>query len=191
MARFFKGVGVGTHWHDNDPRTTGGFLARSPGGPAGTDTVIYHIAKGTTTTPYISLTRSYGVAEDYARQASRIKPTRTRPSYVFEIEIGHSPPAGLRVEDPIKVLSQVIDPLATIAYYHDGDTKFLLGVVDSSTMVHHLTAPMRAPANTATTPRPANLQPSLEAMVRALRDAEVLALGAIPAACIVCRHEVL
>lgn len=191
MARFFKGVGVGTHWHNNDPRTTGGFIAHYPGGRAGATSVMNHIARGTTTTPYISLTRSYGVAEAYARQASRIRPTSELPSYVFEIDIDGPPPVGLQVQDPVAVLSQLVDPLAINAYYHDGDMKFLLGVVDSSSMRVHLIAPVRTPPNTHATPRAANLSPSLEAMVWALRDAEVLALGAIPAACIIYRHEVV
>ena len=65
MATFYKGAGIGTHWHTHDARRVG-FTARSPSTQPGPETLIEHIAIGTANSPYISLTRSYAVAWDYA-----------------------------------------------------------------------------------------------------------------------------
>ncbi|MDG4603388.1 MAG: hypothetical protein P9C48_09030 [Defluviicoccus sp.] len=40
------------------------------------------------------------------------------------------------------------------------------------------------------TPRAPNLSPELETLVRALRDAEILAVGNVPASCVRSRYEV-
>ncbi|HXP60393.1 MAG TPA: hypothetical protein VN829_07880 [Dongiaceae bacterium] len=42
----------------------------------------------------------------------------------------------------------------------------------------------------ATTRRPATLSQELETTVFALRDAELLAVGAIPSTCVIHRHDV-
>ena len=65
MATFYKGAGIGTHWHTRDSRRVG-LTARSPGTSTGTEVFIDHIATSTANSPYISLTRSYAVAWHYA-----------------------------------------------------------------------------------------------------------------------------
>ena len=82
MPRFYKGVGVGTFLHLTDLRATG-VNSRMPGSPYNVNTVMQHIARGTTESPCISLTRSYGVAEEYAIDASRAFPTSATPAYVL------------------------------------------------------------------------------------------------------------
>lgn len=180
MTILYKGVGVGTFLHKADLRATG-LVAHMPALSCDTDTIIRHIRNGTTTTPCISLTRSYGVAEDYARNGGRAFPTASAPAYVYEFDIPTDPPpAGMVVIDPVSnIAARNSNPLASPSYHHDGNMSFLLGVVDPSGMAMHLNAPIRTPMGSSPTPRSANLSPELETLVRALRDAEVLALGVI------------
>jgi hypothetical protein len=74
-------------------------------------------------------------------------------------------------------------------YQHDGEPDFLIGVVNPSKYRTTLTKLVKTPMRGAT-PRPARLSEELETIVRALRDAELLAVGAIPTTCIVNRHNV-
>jgi hypothetical protein len=67
---------------------------------------------------------------------------------------------------------------------------FLLGVVNPTAMAVHLTAPIRQPPGSTGISRAANLSIELETFVRALRDADVLVVGTIPAACVINRDGV-
>jgi hypothetical protein len=190
MPRFFKGVGVGTHLHQFDLRAIG-INARMPALPNDLNAVMHHIARGTTTSPCISLTRSYGVAEEYAIDASRAPPTAATPAFVYEIDIPDPAPRGMLVIDPVvEVASGNSNPLISPSYHHDGSMDFLLGVVDPAAMVHHLGTHIRTPQGSAPGLRPANLSLELETLVRALRDAEVLVVGAIPNTHVLIQHPV-
>ncbi|WP_316194121.1 hypothetical protein [Bradyrhizobium sp. SZCCHNRI3052] len=140
--------------------------------------------------PYISLTRSYGVAEAYAIDYSKVEPTRAVPAHVYEIDV--PPSAVAHVVDPvIFIASQQGDPLCSPSYHHDGDQSFLKYVVDPA---------LRAlPGSSAPTsrrppgmglPAPAKMQIEFEAMALALRDAEILLEGRIPKEWILHRYEV-
>ena len=94
MATFYKGAGVGTHWHSNDSRRIG-LTARSPEATPTTEALIDHIATGTVNSPFISLTRSYAVAWQYAMEGVVDIPKRENPAYVYEIEIDNSQSADL------------------------------------------------------------------------------------------------
>jgi len=190
MPIFYRGAAVGTWWHKRDARKFG-FTPNNPGIEATSDRLMNHIARGTVSSPYVSLTRSYSVAWSYATFASRGGlPTARRPAYVYEIEINNPCPRGLELIDPVKELGKMLpDPLETNSYQHDGLPSFLLGVVDSS-MVHHLHAPILHPPPGGGTSRPALLSLQLETLIRAMRDAEILALGTIPTSCIRTRYKV-
>src|SRR4051812_25593020 len=86
VTTFYKGVGVGTHHHSMDWRLSG-VPPRSPGSPANGASAERHIAFGTTISPYVSLTKSYGVARDYAVNGSISRPTLARPAHVYEFQI--------------------------------------------------------------------------------------------------------
>jgi hypothetical protein len=60
MPLFYRGAGPGTYWHVNDARLTG-FTAQAPGMARGVNPLRLHIARGAVSSPYISLTRSYGM----------------------------------------------------------------------------------------------------------------------------------
>src|SRR5262249_56569671 len=123
--------------------------------------------------PCISLTRSYGVAEDYARNASRARPTAENPAHVYEIDIPDPPPAGVLIIDPIYFVAthNLQNPLASISYHHDGNQDFLIGVVNSEM---ERPTKVRFPPGMAGTPRYPKLTLELEKMVRAFGKAEGL-----------------
>src|SRR6516162_8720378 len=153
MPCFYKGVGVGTFLHGTDLRVSG-ISPRSPGASYTVNVAMQHIVRATTNSPCISLSRSYGVAEMYARDASRAFPTVANPAYVYEVDIPDPPPPGVTVLDPvIEVAAQNANPLISISYHHDGDMNFLLGVADPVGMGAHLTAPAKQPGGSGGTRR--------------------------------------
>lgn len=190
MAIFYRGSGVGTYWHFNDARLIG-FNAHFPGANRTTASLMNHIKNGTTASPFISMTRSYSVAWSYALFSGHAVPTAGAPAYVYEIVINDPPPVGLTVLDPLSEIAAAVPaPLSAISYQHDGLPAFLMGVLDPVSMSHHLTAQIKQPPPGGAAPRAANLTPELETLVRALRDAEILAVGTIPTGCVVNRYSV-
>jgi len=189
MATFYKGVGPGTFLYAQDFRLTG-LAPHAPGSLSRISSLMSHITHGTTMSGYISLTKSYGVARAYAF-AGRIPPSATSPGFVYEIEINDPPPAGLTLVDPIcEIGSANVNPGLRHTYHHDGDQSLLLGIADPIGMAHHLGQMTIDPPNSGRTPRHPTISIEMEAMVRALRDAEVLVAGNIPTICFVHRHDV-
>jgi len=141
--------------------------------------MIDHIG-GNTDSPFISLTRSYGVAYDYAIDFSRAVPTAADPAYVVAIDIEYADAqgAGLAFMDPVVEIARYAnDPLGPNSYHHDGEMDFILGVTNPSTMSHFRTKAALFPPGNTTPPTPARLTPELRAMIRALRDAEIIVHG--------------
>lgn len=198
MPFFYRGAGVGTYWHQRDARLDG-FVARRPGQTPSKNQVIKHIARCTVDTPYVSLTRSYGIAWTYAVEFGLAVPNKDQPAFVYEIELSDPLPQGLELVDPVSFIARIFPPpTADSSYYHDGDHTFLLGVVNerwvrTAAALSTAVAPtqyVRQPPSAQATPRAPNLSPELETMVRALRDAEILAVGNVPASCVCSRYEV-
>lgn len=192
MPLFYRGAGPGTYWHKNDARLTG-FTAQSPGMARGINQLRLHIARGTVSSPFISVTRSYEVAWHYAVFSGKTVAVATvaNPGYVYEIEINKPAPRGVVLLDPIKeVADEVPNPLDPgPPYQHDGGPDFLLGVVSPTSMPACLAAPYLQPPPGGGAVRPPNLTIDMETLVRALRDAEMLAVGSIPAQCILRRID--
>ena len=65
-----------------------------------------------------------------------------------------------------------------------GVPDFLIGVLNPGSMGHFLNQLAMQPPTSEGTPRTPNLTIELETLVRALRDAEILVHGIIPAACV-------
>ena len=185
MAIFYRGAGIDTYWHLNDP-TENGFIARAPGVAPTPDRMMQHISRGTQNSPFISITLSYAVARNYALSSSLDIPTRNNPAYVYEIEFQESLPFGLTLLDPVKRVAQGLPypPSSGPPYQHDGPPEFLLGVADPINMAHFLEQHSPQPPSSEGTPRPPNLSLELETLVRALRDAEILVHGIIPSICV-------
>ena len=191
MAIFYRGAGINTYWYLNDPMGQG-FVTRAPGMTPTTTRQMLHIARSTVNSPFISLTRSYSVAWHYAMVSSERVPTPEDPAYVHEIEIQEPLPTGLHLLDPVKEVAQVLPspPNSGPPYQHDGLPDFLLGVVDPGRMGDFLIQYAMQPPASEGTPRSPNLTIELETLVRALRDAEILAHGNIPVTCVKNRFEV-
>ena len=191
MPIFYRGAGIGTYWYLNDP-VENGFTARSPEMTTSLTRLMFHIARSTVNSPFISITRSYGVAWHYAMSSSMRIPTINNPAYVHEIEIQESLPSSLHLLDPVKEVVQALPSPESLVppYQHDGLPDFLLGVVNPRRMGDFLEQHTLQPPASEGTPRPPNLTIELETLVRALRDAEILAHGIIPATCVKNSFEV-
>ena len=97
---------------------------------------------------------------------------------------------GMLVLDPIaEILKEYPSPVKS-SYHHDGNSDFLMGVIDPRGQHTKLIAAISSPPPGGAPPRAATLCPDLEAMVRALRDSELLAVSAIPRSCIINRYEI-
>ena len=167
MATFYKGAGIGTHWHTHDPRRVG-FIARAPEAAPTTAALVDHVATGTINSPYISLTRSYALAWHYAVFSSKQEPGQGKPAYIYEIEIDDSLPHGLNLLDPVKEITHILpQPLKGIM-----DLGYMGGLLGSQTSQSSTFA----------------LQ--LKTLIFAQRDAEVLVHGYIPPFCVKHRFEV-
>ena len=181
MPIFYRGAGVGTYWHENDARLTG-FTPQWPGAGRGVTRILHHVARGSTVSPYVSLSRSYGIARDYALAGPKL-PTFSQPAFVYEIQVDSGDGYGAQLVDPVAEIARDLGPPDDPrSYHHDGDMKFLLGIVDSRGNEGHLNQSVQFPPPGQGTPRQPLLHIELEAMVRALRDADVLAFGTIAAA---------
>ena len=175
MATFYKGAGIGTHWHTHDSRRVG-FTARVPETGPSTAMLVDHGATGTINSPYISLTRSYAVAWHYAVFNSKREPTLGNPAYIYEMEIDDSLPHGLNLLDPVKEVVHILP-------------QPLRGVVDLEYMADHLGGQTPQPSELGEGLSP-NFALQLKTLIFAQRDAEVLIHGYIPPFCVKHRFEV-
>ena len=175
MATFYKGAGIGTHWHSRDSRRVG-FTARSPATNPKTEGLIDHIVTDTVNSPYISLTRSYAVAWHYAVFSGKQEPGQGKPAYIYEIEIDDVLPHGLNLLDPVKEVIHILP-------------QSLRGVVDLNYMKNLLGGQTPQPSNLRGHFSP-NVELQLMALTFAQRDAEVLVHGYIPPFCVKHRFEV-
>ena len=182
MPLFFRGAGVGTHWHpaNNDARLLG-FTPQFPGMMRTHNRLMQHIALTTTSSPYISLTRSWGVAMSYALNG-RAQATQANPAYIYEIELDEPLPTGLVLLDPVREVANNVPPPTGMPYQHNGSPDFLLGIVDPIGQQQFLG--QISPQPVGAVPHPANMSLELITIVRALRDAEILAVGSIPSNCV-------
>jgi hypothetical protein len=189
MPMFFRGAGLNTYWHEHDARLTG-FLPHHPGAEYGISRILAHIARGSTASPFISLTRSYGVARGYAL-AGKVAPTAATPAYVYEVDIGEELKRyGTRLVDPVQEIAKSLgSPYELRSYQHDGDASFVLGVADPKGHYDQLAQRVVYPPPGQGAPRSPLLGIQLESLVNAIRDAEVLVFGAIPASQVVRRIE--
>ena len=175
MATFYKGAGIGTHWHTRDSRRVG-FTARDSATHPATEVLINHIATSTINSPYISLTHSYAVAWHYAVFSSKREPGLGKPAYIYEIEIDDALPHGLNLLDPTKeivhILPQPLRGVVNLDYMED----LLGGQTSQSPNVGGGFSP--------------SVELQLIALTFAQRDAEVLVYGYIPPFCVKHRFEV-
>jgi hypothetical protein len=183
-TRFYRGVGIGTFDHRRDARIDG-FIARNPTVERSPHLIVQHIM-GRTNSPFISLVRSYAVAEDYARDSSRVFPSRENPGYVYEIDLHDS--SEVTLVEPIQEIVFGFSPLTMP--FHTGGMDLLKAVVDPVNYATILNAPERHVPGATVAPRPPQVPYELAALIRVLRDTEVLAVGMIPAKFVLSRYQV-
>ncbi len=196
MATFYKGAGIGTHWHTHDSQEVG-FEARSPTTVPTIEEMITHVARETANSPYVSVTCSYAVAWHYAVYSGREIPSLSHPAYVYEIEIDMPPSGELYVCDPVAEVSQMLlgSTGAGIqgevpTYQHNGLPSLLLGVVDPEKRGHCLVGRQPQPPGPGAL-SPPNITRPLRTFVNVLRDAEILVYRHIPAVCVTDRFDVV
>ena len=187
MPTMYRGAPLHSYWHTHDA-TRFGFNGQLPTTTHSVNIMIDHILGLTSQTPYTSLTFSYGVARAYAEVSSvRASPTAANPAYVYLIDLSDPLPTGLSLYDPVKMIANMVPPPpAPVPYQHEGTPDYLLGVVDPNTYGHFLIAHRLSSSAAGGTPSTSTDTPSssLVALVRALRDSEILACGLIPPHCI-------
>jgi hypothetical protein len=170
--RLFKGASAGSHWFDHDPRLNNGFLS-SPG-TTNVDSIVAHITNYSHPSPYLSFTASPAIARGYALPLGGTK------GRIYEIDTTVS---SLQLVDPVAEIAKAYGNLGTYkgpvwATHHDGDAGLLSALASG--------VPPPAPvAHRRGTTRTPTFMPHLQALVFALRDAEVLIVGNPPASCIV------
>ena len=176
----YKGAGPGTHWHSNNAQLTG--FSATAAMVANGSSALLHIIQGSIPSPYISFTTSFAVACKYALTGPAGIATAANPGYVYEIDTVISP---VNLTDPIAVISGMATP-ARYAHEHDGGVDLILGIASPTTHGAILSASPRTPRNLAHAP---TISPTLQGLIFAIRDAELLAQS-VPAACIRQLHRV-
>lgn len=190
VAIFYRGAAIGTYWHASDARLAG-FTPQQPTQQPSLDRLMNHIVYGTVASPYVSLTRSYGIALNYALDFSRTPASATNPAFVYEIEIADPLPPGLSLLDPLReVVQSFPQPESDYTYHHNVDHHYLLGVISPTNMRRYLRQMVKQPPPGGGTPSSPLLTLQLQTIVRALRDAEVLAFGNIPRSAIRATYSV-
>ena len=123
-------------------------------------------------------------------------PTQSNPAYVYEIEFGKPLPKNLKLLDPIKEIALSLQDPSDVDvqkefpfYQHNGLPNFLFGVVDPPSMSDFQVGRQPQPPGPGEPCLP-NLTPELKSLVNALRDAEILVYGDIPASCVKNRFNV-
>jgi hypothetical protein len=176
MAVFYKGVGFGRHYRDRDARREG-IEYRAPMRALSGDPRVRHIVEGTAGTPYVSLTRPYSVALAYTRMGKRMA-SETFPAVVDEVTVDVSDPA-IQIVDPVLEIARLWDKEPS--YQHNGLPYTLMGIVDPA-HAHWLQYPVFTPPPGGAPRQGPQVSRELTAMVRALRDSEILAVGSWTAA---------
>lgn len=147
MALFYRGAGIGSHWHTTDARISG-FTPHKPGETPSTTRIVNHIARASTTSPYVSFSRSFGIARAYGLIGPAGFASAARPGYVYEIEV--SDDKVCMMIDPVKNVAGTLgEPWENHTYQHDGTQRFLLGVVDPISMLAALQEPCVFPPMSA------------------------------------------
>ena len=183
MTIVFKGAAPGSYWQVNDARLTGFTTGHNyPQGPA---EIVRHIStQNSPNSAYLSFSASFAIAYGFACMGGVAgPPTQANPGYVYEVDL-----VGQAPIDPIASVSGNV-PFPQIAmalplpYHHNGDRDFALGVAGSALHKPSLSRPPRQ-AVTPHFPMNPTCRAEFVALLFALRDSEVLALGPVPATCI-------
>ena len=186
--RLYKGASPGSHWWTNDAKGAGGFTVAR--GPRNLNAIVRHIVNYSWPSPYSSFSASFAAASAYALPGA----TAAVPGYVYEIDVQLALPHVGFIDPAREIVNEnpAIGAAGAIPTYHDGGADLILGIADPSRAAV-LTSPPRKPHpknGQHLGPGAPVVHDELRALVFAVRDAEVLATGNVPAACIVHRYPV-
>lgn len=163
----YKGAAPNSYWHQNDPRINGHFAAARPRLATSASRMVKHIAEASNNSPFVSFTYSFAVATEYALDGA----TETNRGRVYEVDF------SVLSGDREAIL---FDPVHSICKHfnwvhnHDGGQDLIVGIADPLRGDILEAYPRRPP----TAPqRFAKFDQSLEALVRAIRDSEVLTVS--------------
>jgi hypothetical protein len=189
----YKGAGPGTHWWATDAQTAGGFVVGQS--PRNLNAIIRHIVNYSWPSPYSSFSASFAAAAAYALTGPRGRATAEQPGFVYEVDVALAVQLGVQFLDPAREVlthNPGIGSPGTVPTFHNGGQDLVLGIADP--VLHRralLAQPRQAgPAGRARSIGPPIVHDELRAVIFALRDAEILAVNAIPAACITARYPV-
>ena len=173
MAVFFKGSRPGTHFwrEENCPLRVGLSSHRAGGarlrGREQLDAIVKHITSYSDQSPFVSLTRSFAVAQRYALSTEKASQGK-----VWEIRL--NPRAEERLINPVQCILQH-EPRC---YWHDGDPELVGRLAAPPESLHGgMGLPPQREFVCGETRQRANyvIPEELVAIVYALRDAELLA----------------
>jgi hypothetical protein len=120
-----------------------------------------------------------------------VHPTAATPGHVYEIDTDYQILSGAKIIDPVHVIAtQNGQSTTSPAYHHNGGPNYLLALIDPTSFAHLLNAPAPRPPKSAALPAAPSLTLDLLTLVRAIRDAEMLVLGNLPATFFVRRHDI-
>ncbi len=189
MSIYYRGAPVSTYWHKYDARIRG----FSPVEPLSTkstvDRVMNHITESITHSPFISFTKSFGIAREYA---TRKIASPTKPGFVYEIDLPDPLPKSVEIIFPIKMMiCNELNRTLDVDYHYEGDSRLLIGIIDPRNYRNLLNLQRKLPfdgperlGSVVTTTK------KLKTIVFCLRDAEVLVKGEIPKEWVFKRYEV-
>lgn len=173
----YKGAARGTHWHSNNARLSG-FLASAM--PQTGNGVVRHITNYSNPSPYLSFSSSFAIARRYALLGPGGVATQATPGYVYEIDL-QAAAFQFLILNPVDEVSSLSN--GHLAHHHEGDAQLIsevaLGVSPPST-APRCGGKMHIPG----------ISGELQALIFAIRDAEVLISGNVPPTVIVRRHDV-
>ena len=162
--------------------------------PRNVNAIIRHVVNYSWPSPYSSFSASFAAAAAYALVGPSGKATPDRPGWVYEIDVALALELGAQFADPAReILAQnpAIGGPGTIPTFHDGGQDLILGVADPAHRKVLVTPPRQpGPARHVRAGGPPVVHNELRAVIFALRDAEVLAITHVPAACITARYPV-
>lgn len=182
MPRFFKGVG-GVAATAFNPYSVG-FRAWQAGLAVSPVMMVRHILKMTRVSPFVSLTKSYEIAHDYAVVAAAAATPPQTVAYVYELNLSDK---DVEIFDPILEIVKEYSLLTMPStYHHDGGTDFVKGLVSDDISI--IGKSKKLPGNVLGSP--AVLTDELRAISYALRDAELLVKDSVPGRFIVAQHIV-
>jgi hypothetical protein len=189
MARYFKGAALGSHWHLNDARLSG-FTAINVANSHSGAAIINHIVHGTSNSPYVSITKSWMMALQYARQSRLpdVAATANLPAYIYEIDFTDT---TVSLYDAIVEIGKTLPtPHLQIGYAHNGDSRLIAAILNGKLANYLKRAKLTGPPNNNNAAVAPVVSDELRALLLTLRDAEVLVLHAIPRNYITIRHNV-